>query len=266
MAILLEKPLLATLPRADSPMLRMTINHSAGEWMLNDEPLQREQWGMAIMLGVAYTRILFPESSDPVPASHARTPACHSRNGSDGIPTDAFPRQRSNFELVDILDAQRGERVLDCGACVFAKWTHDPLSPRKSKRPECVLQVNIPVLIPPAYGTSEFYTLATVAFQRSAEQPAIAYLRDFAKRGTPLYSVHTTMILNVNLGSGYKYSVPTFKPYAATPEVYWPYFSALLARAKRQITAPPAPARKKEGGMLSVGDTPPATYTGGFFG
>jgi hypothetical protein len=68
------------------------------------------------------------------------------------------------------------------------------------------------------------------------------------------------MTLNVNLGSGYKYSVPTFKPHATTPEVYWPYFSALLARAKRQITAPPASVRKKEGGMLSAEDTPPQLH------
>ena len=267
MAILLERPLQATLPKIDDPILRITISHSDGNWMLNDEPLYREQWGAAIMLGVAYTRVLFPTGGDPIPEGYStRTPACHSRNGSEGLPTATFPELRSNFSPVDIVDARRGHKVLDCGACVFAKWTHDPLSPRKSKRPECVLQVNIPVLVPPANGTGEFYSIGIMALQRSAEQPAISYMRDFARRGKPLYSVYTTMILNVNLGGGYKYSVPTFKSHAITPEVYWPYFSALLARAKRQITAPPASVRKKEGGMLSVEDTPPATYTGGFFG
>ena len=246
------------LPPLDAPIKRITISHSDGKWMLNDGPLTRWQYEKVIMLGMTYSRIFFELNN---------VPACRSSDGEYGNPSEMFPAHRSNFPPDHIEEAMAGKTQLSCGACVFGKWSSDPYLPRKSKRPECVLQIMVPLLVPPRVdAVDEPFILASCAFQRSAEQPIVNHMRNFANRGVPSYSVFTELLLDINLGNGFKYSVPKFKEGSNTSLGLWPYFSALFASAKSRLNAPPAPKQKKEGGMLSVEDTLPATYTGGFFG
>ena len=249
-------------PREITALARMTIEHNTGEYLINEMPVDKRSLDAAILLGAVRQRVMFT----PREESDTGGLECRSSDFAKGKPTTTFPMGSSNFPLFAITEAQsKPDSYLACGACVFAEWKTDERGKKVHSR--CIPQIAVPLLIPDVNASAPF-TLAVVSYQRSAEKPITEYMKEFTKANKPAYTAITRLRLDVNLGSGFKYSTPKFTNFANVGEEFWPALSAIYRQAKVIITTPPAPPPPRTGGMLSVGSSAEVaapTYTGGFF-
>lgn len=252
-------------PRTLTALTRMTIEHSTGEYLINEMPVDKARLDACIMLGAVRQRVMFTPRDES--GSGGGQLECRSSDFAQGKPTPLFAKEESNFPAWSIEEAQtQPDSFLACGACAFAQWKTDERGKKIHSR--CIPQIAVPVLIPDVNASAPF-TFAVVSYQRSAEQPITEYMKEFTKANKPAYTAITQLRLNLNLGSGFKYSTPKFTNIANVGEEFWPALSSLYRASKAIIQTPPAPPPPRgTGGMLSVGSSAEVaapTYTGGFF-
>ncbi len=260
-------PIVSTL--ADSGLSfvpRVTISHDDGGLEFNDFGLSLNQRQCLIMLGAIRQRIMWAPRELAVGMV-----LCDSKDFEHGNPTKDFPWETSNFTKPD--DFADGDH-LDCGACMFSHWTKDETARRGSRPALCTESVIVPMLIASnpdvKYNGAENldieYKVGAMSFQKSSIKPIADHMRSFRLSSMPAYSMTTTMALNTNLGSGFKYSVPSLAKQSIVNEEKYPLLSTIL-REVRDVVTKPTPARSSEGGFLSVGitDAPTSGYTGTFF-
>lgn len=288
-----EETVTAGMPSPGTKPVRVSIDHNYGLLLVNDFEIDKDVSSRIISLGVIRNRVMFSGEY----GSGSSTLECSSKDGENGFPTIHFPVGESAFTddfAIQAKDAVKsgeynGDKALPCASCNFRKWEKDPLSSRKSKRPRCTLQMVIPMLIPPkekysmadvlrhtaAYDKmtpserkEKCYTLGVAYYQKSAEGPAADFVNAFAKMKMPMYSCLTILTHKVNLGSGFRYSVPQFKMGEKTPETFHPLLSRMYKEVIKELSdpRPPPPLPRPSGGMLSVAaEEPLKTYTGSFF-
>lgn len=248
-------------PRELSALARMTIEHDSGLYLINELPVETVQLDSVIILGAVRQRVMFTPRSLEGPSGLE----CKSYDFEHGKPTPLFARDGSNFPEFAINDALASEAPsLECGACIFSKWKTDERGKKVHSR--CTPQIVVPLLVPQLDGNAPFIP-AVVSYQRSAEQPVTEYMKEFTKANRPAYTAVSQLRLNVNLGSGFKYSTPKFRQLASIGEEFYPILSLIYRAAKGIIQTPPPPAPPRTGGMLSVGTAEVAapTFSGGFF-
>lgn len=242
---------------------RLTIAHDEGRFLLNDFPVEPNRLYGSILLGLVRQRNYVDWDAGGVRR-------CQSLNGNDGLPTDKFPWEESAFKSLP-KDLQVVGTKLPCEECNFKNWTPPEAFERRSKAPRCVEQFVVPLIIPDEMlrhdGTPEAYRLCVATFHKSSMKPTMEYLKQYRDAGVASYTKTTHLRLNVNLGSGFKYSVPTFAAREHVDTRAYPELSRTLAQARDILMRPPAPRKTASGGLLSVSETtdPVSGYTGSFF-
>lgn len=256
-------PVVRTL--ADSGMNyvpKVAINHTENKLEFNDVELTGFQKLNIIMLGAIRQRIMW----SPTPGTIGIL-ECESKDFEHGTPTVNFPWEDSNFARpkTDV------PQTIQCGACMFSNWTADPNAKRGSRPARCTEQVMVPMLIPVhdverIETTAIPYKVGVMSFQKSSIRPLSDHMKRFRLRGAPAYSKQTSMVLDSNLGSGFKYSVPRLSERNPVDEMYYPLLSTILHEVKAIVTKP-TPIKTGTGGFLSVGsvEEPATGYTGTFF-
>jgi hypothetical protein len=248
-------------PRELSSLARMTIEHNSGMYLINELPVEQTQLNTVILLGAVRQRVMFTPREINTPSGLE----CKSYDFEHGKPTPLFAREGSNFPEFAIDEAIAAEApTLDCGACIFKNWKTDDRGRKVHSR--CIPQIVVPLLLPQEDPSAPFIP-AVVSYQRSAEQPVTEYMKEFTKANRPAYTAISQLRLNVNLGSGFKYSTPKFTLMGDIGSEFYPVLSLIYRAAKGVIQTPPPPAPARTGGMLSVGtaEVSAPTYSGGFF-
>ena len=249
-------------PRELSSLARMTIEHNSGMYLINEIPVERVQLDSVILLGAVRQRVMFTPRGE---AAGTGGLECKSYDFERGKPTALFPRDSSNFPEFAIDEAIAAEvPELNCGACIFKNWKTNDQGRKVHSR--CTPQIVVPLLLPQMDGSAPFIP-AVVSYQRSAEQPITEYMKEFTKANRPAYTAISQLRLNVNLGSGFKYSTPKFTLIGDIGMEFYPMLSLIYRAAKGVIQTPPPPAPARTGGMLSVStaEVSAPTYSGGFF-
>lgn len=252
-------------PLATEYIPRLAIGHAEGRFMLNDFPVEPNRLYGSILLGLVRQRhyITWPEGDRK----------CQSLDGDFGTPTESFPWGESVFNK-EFFERQEGGLAaakLPCSECKFKDWTPPAAFERRSKSPRCVEQFVVPLIIPDEPlrqdGTPEAYRLCVATFHKSSMKPTMEYLKRYRDAGIASYTKTTHLRLNVNLGSGFKYSVPTFTATESVDTRAYPELSSLLAQSRDILMRPPAPKKAPSGGLLSVSETSELAsgYTGSFF-
>ena len=246
------------LPEANSVPARMSIDHTLNRYLLRDDLVDSYSLQNAVLLGATRKRTMFGTTEHN--KGHL---ACESLDMKHGTPRESFDLEDPIFTPERIEKASSGGTLLDCGVCTFSNWTDDPTSRRRSKAPKCIVQTTVPILLPNV--KEEVFDLVSVTYAKSAEKYITEYIKQFIKSEIPMYAFSTTMSLNSNLGSNFRYSVPGFARGEEINKALHSSMSGIFRAAKSNLLQPPGRAAKS-GGLLAVGGPAlQATYTGTFF-
>lgn len=216
---------------------RISINHTEGRFKNN---LTGEEYDTlnVVLLGMVKQRIFW---SDDV--EDGEQPLCKSpdfKTGfpqmKDSLPADKkFPWDDSNFALADYsANLINGHVALPCEKCVFSQWGKDKNG--KSTPPPCNEQHTYPLLY---VDEDNNYVPALFTVQKTGIKPSRSYVSGFASSRTPLFTVHTTLGLQLQSRGSVKYSVPVFKRSDATDRSFWQDWATQARQIREFIRQPP---------------------------
>jgi hypothetical protein len=244
---------------------RLSIVHKEAEFKNN---LSGEQFPVlnAIVLGLVKQRIMWPDDVED-----GDKPMCKSPDFTNGFPNldtentkadKRFPIDKSNFSLADF-PAERGLNglvTLPCQSCIFSQWDKGDW-----KQPPCSEQHTYPLLYTldsdEAIRAGEAsYTPALFTTQRTGIKPSRTYISGFAQAGTPMFTVHTQITLDLNKRGTVEYSVPKFRRGGQTDRSMWGEYGQQMLQIRDFIRTPPRNHEEDESAvtMSSNENTAPA--------
>lgn len=223
----------------DLVMPRINLDHQTGEFV-DSLSGERNTEIEVVILGLIKQRVLWaPEVEE------GAVPLCKSWDAKIGRPGKDFPWDAAGFDQASAGVDANGELALPCEACALKEWGSNP----KSETPWCAEQHTFPVLTDGGP--------ALLTFQRSSLKASRAYLSSFARKGEPLYTVHTTIKLTQNKRGTVKYAVPSFIKGAPTEPEQWGEFAAQYRSIRDFVRTPRT--KDEEGEPASAKPTAPAT-------
>lgn len=207
---------------AQMPILR--IKHDSGQFVdaLSGETINESGEAVeVILLGLMKQRILWAsELSDDA------KPLCKSYNFTEGVPDeDNFPKKASGFTSDDVDGG-----MLPCVDCKLKEWGSHP----QRDTPWCSEQHTFALLVK----TGDGWSPALLTVQRSAIKPSKQYLTSFARSGTPLYTVVTSISLDQRRKGTVDFSVPKFVRGAETDSDDWPAYAATYRGIREFVRTP----------------------------
>lgn len=219
---------LEDIESTDLVMPRISIDHKEAKFTDNLSGQSFDKLTV-VLLGLVKGRILWDES-----VNDGDKPLCKSFNFNEGNPdVDRFPWATSKFDQAAQVADDDGKIVLPCVNCNLKEWGTAP----QGKAPWCAEQHTYPLLM--TLGDSGALGPALFTVQRTGIKPSKAYITNFQRAKTPLYTVFTELTLRPEKRGTVDYAVPSFARTVGTEQDQWPLYAQQYRSMRDFITRPP---------------------------